>query len=100
MASIGNSEFVRSKTNRIQPNPQWFHVLRWLEDNRVLLNNDQYVVVQTVSGIAGWDPKEEQVGDEYKITHICESLKNSGFAEVEVMVGESAQQREDEEIPF
>jgi len=82
-------------------NPQWFHVLRWLEDNRVILNNDQYTVVSTTSGIAGWDPKEEPIGDkEYKITHICESLTTSGFAEVEVMVGESAQTKEEDEIPF
>ena len=84
-----------------EQNPRWFHVLRWLEDNRVILNQEQYVVVSTTSGIAGWDPKEVELGKkEYKITHICESITTSGFAEVEVMVGESAQKEEEDEIPF
>ena len=83
-----------------EQNPRWFHVLRWLEDNRVILNQEQYAVVSTTSGIAGWDPKVVQLGNEHKITHICDSITTSGFAEVEVMVGESAQKEEEDEIPF
>jgi len=91
---------VRAYADKKGPSsPQWFHVLRWLEDNRVILNRDQYTVVTTTSGIAGWIPKEENLGDNFRITHICEGLPTSGFAEVTVMVGESAQE-EEEEIPF
>ena len=93
---------VRSYPDKVEPSdPRWFHVIRWLEDNRVFLANDQYAVVLDTSGIAGWDIKQENVGNGFRITHICESVRNSGFAEVEVMVGESAQRNEnEEEIPF
>jgi myosin heavy subunit len=81
--------------------PKWFQVIRWLEDNRVVLKRSEYAVVLDTSGIAGWDIKEENVGDDFKIRNICETYRNSGFAEVEVMVGESAQRNEnEEEIPF
>jgi len=80
-----------------EPDYKWFHVIRWLEDYRVEMTEEQYSVVSTVSGVAGWR-LSKLFGQKYEIRHICPDGRLSGFAEVSIYVGnEAIEESENEE---
>jgi myosin heavy subunit len=88
----GEGEVDMSETKALLqtvPDPKWFHIIRWLEDYRVEMTEEQYSLVSTVSGVAGWR-LSPLFGQKYEIRYICPSARLSGFAEVGVYVGNEA----------
>jgi myosin heavy subunit len=88
----GGEEVDMSETKALlqtEPDYKWFHVLRWLEDYRVEMTEEQYSLVSVVSGVAGWK-LDKLFGQRYTIRYICSSARLSGFAEVSVYVGNEA----------
>ena len=79
-----------------EPDWKWFHVIRWLEDYRVEMTEEQYSVVSTVSGVAGWK-LSTLFGQKYEIRYMCPASRVSGFAEVSVYVGEAIEESKNEE---
>jgi plasmid stabilization system protein ParE len=70
--------------------PRWGTVLGWLIDLEVVIPEKPYVLVTTISSIAGWDIDIQRRKGGYVLTEKWEAGRNSGFAEISVRIGQTA----------